>query len=93
MMTRKQFFRELLLNLGQAASGAWTDSAPELEPPHHTAQTLSASELSPSLMMMEAERLGMDNLSAVDSAALRRLLYAKMVDRTRTSGSDNGSKD
>jgi hypothetical protein len=91
MMTRKQFFREALTQLGRTAAQVYTGLTGPLAPEiQHPQANLSLTELSPSLLAMEAERLTGKSGQAC-SDALRRRLYAQMADRARQPGPDNES--
>jgi hypothetical protein len=89
MITRKQFFKEVLTGVGRAAAQIW---AGVQDGQSHEAQNDSIdpafTELSPSLLAMEAERLGGSAGKACDDA-LRRRIYAQMAGRARQPGSDS----
>ncbi|MCJ8501842.1 hypothetical protein [Desulfatitalea alkaliphila] len=86
MMTRKQFFQHLLLKLAHAATGDRPQAPPKPSVNGSGPAMLAFTELSPSLVAMEADVSGRSEDAHENPAALRRQLYARLRERARSSG-------
>ena len=89
MLSRKQFFKDLLFKGIRAVNdlaGEDEKRPKEHEPPVDSFD-LSATELSPSLLAIEAERRGLD-LGGDGAEELRREIYRKLAQNRPQSGTD-----
>ncbi len=72
MLSRKQFLNEILIQVARALASF--GKMPEYSEPCQDSDFLKFTELSPSLLRIEAERSGVD-LSRIDEAGLRSKIY------------------
>lgn len=87
MLSRKQFLNELLIRGVQALASF--SKASEKSSQCRDSDSVMLTELSPSLLKMEVERLGIDP-AGVDEAELRRKVYAALSQQCRRK-SDSSS--
>lgn len=86
MMTRKQFFQHLLLKLAHAATSDRPQAPPQPSVKASDPAMLAFTELSPSLVALEADAAGHTDGAPEDRAALRRQLYARLREHARPCG-------
>jgi hypothetical protein len=85
MLSRKQFLKEILTR-GVRALMSFEEAAEETEPCQRPNCDASLTELSPSLVRMEAERMGADPAD-FGEAELRRQVYEAVLQQSGRRGS------
>ncbi len=80
MLSRKQFLNEIMIQ-GFNALASFGDTSEE-SGPELCSDCHALTELSPSLLKIEAERLGIDP-AHVDEAELRSKIYAALSEQRR----------
>ena len=80
MLSRKQFLNEIMIQ-GFNALASFSETSGQSEP-DLSSDCHALTELSPSLLKIEAERLGIDP-AHVDEAELRSKIYAALSEQRR----------
>jgi hypothetical protein len=80
MISRKQFFSEIFVQVARTTAQIWNGHPEDQPSPRDHCMDPAFTELCPSLMAMEAERLGADQDTSCDED-LRRNVYAELARR------------